>query len=108
MAKFMILCRGGEVDAPQYQTHMQKWRSWLRHLIEAGKLISGEPLMAAGTRVSGRARSIAPYAPGPDEVGGYVFLSAASLRDALEISKDCPHLDVNGVLEIREIASIEE
>src|SRR5258708_21095380 len=79
MAKFMILCRGGEVDAPQYKTHMQKWRSWLAHLIEAGRPVPGEPPVAVRKRGSGKGEALIPHPPRPHEDAWHRLLLPARL-----------------------------
>ena len=110
MADFMFLFRGGREQTPaEMQAGMQKWLSWMADLKEKGHFKTGQPLDArAGTVVRGRSKAVTdgPFAEAKDLVGGYMLLSAKDLAEATELSKRCPILELDGVVEVRVIATI--
>ncbi len=110
MSDFLYVFRGGDTPkAPaEAQAHMQKWFAWLKDLKEKGHFKSGEPLEAGGKVVRGKKKAVTdgPYAEAKDLVGGFILLSANDLAQAVEISKGCPILDVDGTVEVRQVAVI--
>jgi len=107
MADFIYLFKGGEGDQSpaQMQAHMQKWVAWMKELGEKGHFKSGEPLEAKGKVVSGRSKVVTDgvFAESKDVVGGYLLISAENLDHAVELSKKCPILERNGVVEVRPV-----
>src|SRR6476660_8323821 len=104
MSEFLFLYRGGEPDrSPErMQQTMQKWMSWLKELGEKGHIKDqGQPLERAGKLVKGRQKSVT------DGVGGYTLIQARDLAQAVELSKGCPVLEVDGVVEVRPVMKIE-
>ena len=113
MTKFMYLFRGGnermaELSSEEKQAHMQAWGAWMKGLGEKNILIDGLPLSSAGKQVSKRGAVVSdgPYTEGKEIVGGYLIVKAASLDDAVEISKGCPIFENDGMVEVREILNM--
>jgi hypothetical protein len=46
-----------------------------------------------------------PFTEATEVIGGYFVISAADYAEAIEISRDCPHLRYGGRIELREIES---
>lgn len=114
MEKFMYLFRGGdsamEGQSPEaMQAHMQKWMGWMKELGEKGILVGGEPLQNSGKQVNGTKRVITdgPFIEVKEAVGGYLIVNARDIDQAVEISKDCPILEVDGKIEVRPIQKME-
>ena len=112
MSEFLFLSRGGEPDrSPErMQQTMQKWMSWLKELGEKGHIKDqGQPLERAGKLVKGRQKSVTdgPFLEAKDVVGGYTLIQARDLAQAVELSKGCPVLEVDGVVEVRPVMKIE-
>jgi hypothetical protein len=112
MSEFLFLYRGGEPDrSPErMQQTMQKWMSWLKELGEKGHIKDqGQPLERAGKLVKGRQKSVTdgPFLEAKDVVGGYTLIQARDLAQAVELSKGCPVLEVDGVVEVRPVMKIE-
>ena len=112
MAEYLIIFRGGdearteEQKSPEkWQAHMKKWMQWMEGLTAKGKFIGAQPLKVAGKVVTGSDRMITdgPFIDGKEIVGGYLICKAESLDEALKISLDCPVLDHEGSVEVREI-----
>jgi len=111
MAEFAFLFRapaGGNIEAQQQQT-MQKWAAWFKGLGERGVITNpGQPLAAGGKLVVGRDKVIndAPLAEVKDVVNGFIVIQAKDLAEAVEISKGCPILDLNGTVEVRPVMEL--
>jgi hypothetical protein len=110
MSDFLLVFRGGDTPtAPsEAQAHMQKWFAWMKELKEKGQFKSGEPLERSGKVILGKKKAVTdgPYAEAKDLVGGYLLVTAKDLPNAVEISKACPILEVDGSVEVRPIAII--
>jgi hypothetical protein len=113
MEKFMYLFRGGEeghgLSPEAMQAHMQKWMGWMKGLGEKGLLVAGEPLQREGKQVNGTKKVVTngPFVEAKEIVGGYLIVNAKDIDHAVEISKDCPILEVDGKLEVRPIQKME-
>jgi hypothetical protein len=114
MEDFLYIFRGGDArDASQspelMQQHMQKWMKWMEELGKNGRLVGGEPLHMEGAVVKGGGKVITdgPYAEGKELVGGYLIVKASNLKEAAELSKECPIFEYDGTVEVRPIQKME-
>lgn len=90
----------------QIQKMMQKWMGWMDTLKSSGHLKStGAPLEMTGKVVHGGKKNVTdgPYAEAKDAVGGFIIVSAKTLEEATELSKGCPILEGDGMVEVRPI-----
>lgn len=115
MKEFLLLFRGGEEgmtaarQSPEsFQQHMMKWKTWMEGLGRQGKLISGQPLAGTGTVIKGSRRVVTdgPFVEGKEIVGGYLMIKAADHAEAIEISKNCPIFEYDGIVEVREVQQL--
>jgi hypothetical protein len=111
MSDFTFLYRGRDTNASpeQMQKTMEKWRAWFKDLGEKGHLKDiGHPLEHTGKVVKGKQKSVTdgPFAEAKDVVGGFSLIQARDLNQAVELSKNCPILDVGGSVEVRQIQVI--
>jgi hypothetical protein len=108
MGEFLYLYRGGqrsETPAEGEQV-MRKWTAWLKELAESGHLKDpGQPLDYEGKVVRGKARTVTdgPYPESKDLVGGFTLIEAKDLEEAAELSKGCPILENDGLVEVRPV-----
>jgi hypothetical protein len=113
MEKFIYLFRGGAqghgLSPESMQAHMQKWMGWMKSLGEKGILVGGEPLQLTGMQVTGTKKVVTdgPFIEAKEMVGGYLIVNAKDIDEAVEISKGCPVLEVDGKLEVRPIQKME-
>ncbi len=115
MQKYLYLFRGGDkmmaaMSPEEVEAHMGEWRIWMQELAEKGQLIDGEPLFAEGKQVvkGGSVITDGPFAEGTEIVGGYLMVNAASIEDAVELSKGCPILQAEDAnIEVRQIQVLE-
>jgi hypothetical protein len=112
MSDYLLLFRGGhmareeELKSPEkWQAYMQKWMEWISSLSEQGKFVGAQPLKGEGRVVKGNRKVVTdgPFIEGKEMVGGYLICKAADFNEAVEISKNCPVLEHDGIVEVREI-----
>jgi len=108
MSEYVYLYRGGEAgrSPEKMQQMMQKWMVWLKGLAEKGHIKDqGQPLEPGGKLVRGKQKAVTdgPFAEAKDVVGGYTLIEARDLDQAVELSKGCPILEVDGAVEVRPV-----
>ena len=108
MTEFIYFYRGYERPASpeEMQKKTEKWMSWLKDLSDKGHLKSfGEPLQPVGRVVKGKKKQVidGPYAEAKDVIGGYSFIVARDLEQAVEFSLGCPIFEDGGSVEVRPI-----
>jgi hypothetical protein len=115
MAKYMLLLGGADVDkrsgnaelAPQMFDRFTRWLATLRergHQPEAHKLQD-----QTGARLTVRGGQVVegPFMETKEAVGGAVMIEAASLQEAIALSRGCPVLDLqNGYVEVRVVEEV--
>ena len=82
--------------------------AWSQKLGAEGKLVGGQKLRDEGGRhLSGYNGDFrvtdGPFAEAKEVIGGFFSITAADYDEAVEISKECPHLKYGGRIELREI-----
>ncbi len=111
---FLLLFRNA---GPETHAHLtdaekavlaQKWNSWFESLAAKGQVAHARPLALGGRVVSTKEGRVTdgPYAEGKEVVGGYFFLTVATLDEATEIAKQCPGLPLGLTVEVRPIADV--
>jgi len=88
---------------------MQKWMTWLKELAGKGHIKDqGQPLERTGKLVRGKQKTVTdgPFAEAKDVVGGYTLIEARDLQQAVELSKGCPILEVDGEVEVRPVMKL--
>jgi hypothetical protein len=111
VSEFSFIFRGRDPAASpaQMQKTMETWVAWFKDLGANGHLKEpGHPLEHSGMVVKGKQRTVTdgPFAEAKDVVGGYIVVEAANIREAVELSKGCPILDIEGSVEVRENQTI--
>ena len=89
----------------EFQSEALKWKAWTEKLMKEGKLTPGNRLVTSGKVIRGKTRQIhdGPFVEGKEVVGSFCTVKARDLDEALEIAGDCPILDQDGSVEVREI-----
>jgi hypothetical protein len=98
MAKFVYVYTGGQSnDTPEAQeAAMAAWTGWMGSLGSAFTDV-GNPFGASVTVTADGSSEGAPSG-----AGGYSIVEAASLADAVAMTKGCPVLDSGGAVEVFE------
>jgi len=111
MSEYVFLYRGGETgrSPERIQQSMQKWMAWFKDMTEKGHVKNqGQPLERAGKLVKGSQKAVVdgPFAETKDVIGGYSIIEAKDLNEAVELSKGCPILEVEGAVEVRPVMQL--
>jgi hypothetical protein len=111
MSEFVFLYRGGDRSGSpeQMQQVLQKWMAWFKDLAENGHLKDrGQPLERTGKLVKGKQTTVTdgPFAEAKDVIGGYTLIEARDLEQAVELSKACPILQREGMVEVRPVMKL--
>lgn len=106
-----MLFRGGLdfTKAPQEQVQqvILKWKEWVEQLTRKEIYNGGERVTrneAAVIKGNERQVTNGPYTGGGEILGGYISIKADNLQQAIEMAKDCPIFNFDGIVEIREVA----
>jgi len=110
----MLLFRDEGIDWSQYQdtergkAMFQRFVDWAADLDRRGKLVAVDPLERGGKTVRRRGAGIVvdgPYAEGREAVLGYYIVRVADLDEAVALAVECPHTELGGATEVREIGA---
>ena len=93
----------------QLQAMMKPWMDWIGSIAAQNKLVSaGNRLEQDGMVIRpGNLVTNGPYVEIKEAIGGYTIVKAASLEEAIELSKGCPILHVGGSVEVRAIVPMD-
>ncbi len=115
MNEYLLLFRGGDArrteeqkDPARWQAHMMKWKTWMEGLGQQGKFVSGQPLGIDGSVITGSGKTVTdgPFTEGKEIVGGFVMIKASDKKEAIALAKDCPLLEHDGIIEVREVKEL--
>ena len=109
MKEYLLLLRGGVPTTSKTEeegkAEMAAWGVYMGKLGQNGQLVGGLPLVSGGKVVSVAGDTNEPVNSAKEGiVGGYLIVKADSLDKAAELAKDCPHIENEGNIEVREIA----
>ena len=107
-SEYLVLSRGASWDKILSPEEIEKvsaqFYAWLERLISEGKSRSGYRLAPESKIVAGRnAVTDGPFAESKEAIGGYWFILADSLEEAVEIAKGNPCLDYGATVELSPI-----
>jgi hypothetical protein len=96
-----------DISPEEMQAIIARYKAWGQKVREAGRMAGSNKLEDGTGRVlrgegAGVRVTDGPYAETKDVVGGYYLILAESYEDAVEWSKDCPHLAF-GAIEVRKV-----
>ncbi len=113
MEKYLLLFRNTTVSETRYQemspedmqAELDKWNSWIGGIAAQGKLLGAEALEQQGKVITGSKHVVTdgPFVESKELVSGYLVLQAASIEEAIELSKGCPIYEIEGRVEVRPI-----
>jgi hypothetical protein len=116
MPKYMLLLHDNpasfaDVSPEQMQKVIEKYMAWGDRLRQAGQMHAGDKLTDEPGKVvrrrDGQVRvTDGPYSETKEVLGGYYIIEAASYDQAIERSRDCPHLEYGGTIEVRQVDMI--
>ena len=100
MAQFIIAYHGGKPFKTKEEggAHMAKWHAWNKELGDAVV----DPGMYFGQSKTVSAQGVSDDG-GPNPINGISTLEAQTIQEAIEMVKKCPHLDIEGTIEVAPI-----
>ncbi len=108
MSKFLLLLRGGEFEQyspDEMENILEKYLAWTAKLKEEGVYLAGEELKDSGRVLSAQNDQVVdgPFAETKEAIGGFWMIQAKDYVEAVAVSKECPHLQFKGTVEVREV-----
>ncbi|HZC34098.1 MAG TPA: YciI family protein [Chthoniobacterales bacterium] len=105
--EFLVISRGqwdSTLSRKEKQNVIDRFYTWLDQLVHEGKMKRGQRLKYEGKTI-GRKSAITdgPFGESKEVIGGYWFVLAHSLDEAVQIAKTNPCLDHGLFVEIRPI-----
>ena len=86
---------------------MQKWMTWMKDLGAKGHMKNaGQALEPTGKVVNDRKKNSSDVRADNSLVGGVMFIEAADIQHAIEISTGCPVFDSGGSVEVRPVMKL--
>ena len=113
MPKYMLLLHDNpasfaNVSPEQMQKVIEKYMAWGSKLRQAGLMHAGDKLTDEPGKIvrrrDGQVRvTDGPYSETKEILGGYFTVQAASYDEAVALTKDSPHLEYGGTIEVRQV-----
>ena len=96
-----------DLSPAQMQAIIAEYGAWRQRLIERDRLVDGHKLCDEGGRLlrseAGQVRvTDGPYGEAKEITGGLFVIRAADYDEAVELTRDCPHLRY-GWVELRQV-----
>jgi hypothetical protein len=112
MAKFMLILHdapGGfsKISPSEIQSVIEKYQAWFNKIRASGRYVNSDKLREEGGKVltlrQGKLSAVdGPYSEAKEVVGGYLTFRAENYDEAIELIRDCPHLEFGRRLELRQ------
>ena len=106
-AEYLIIARGqwdSALSRDQIQNTIDQFYVWLDRLVNEGKMKRGQRLTDQGKTIMQQNVVIdGPFGESKEVIGGYWFIIANDLDEAVEIAKENPCLTAGLFFEIRPI-----
>jgi hypothetical protein len=92
------------VSPDDLQTAMEKYGAWRKKsfVVDAHRLTDDPGKVMRSSQGQLRATD-GPYSETKEVLGGYYTIEASSYEEAVERSRDHPHLEYGGTLEVRQV-----
>src|SRR6185503_19183321 len=105
-SEYLVISRGQwdkDVSPEAIQNAIDQFYLWLGRLVEEGKMKRGQRLATEGKTVSRKLVTDGPFGEAKEVIGGYWFIVAGSLEEAVQIAAGNPCLNCGLFYEIRPI-----
>jgi hypothetical protein len=114
MAKYLLLLyddpsHWAKLKPEEIKTAIGKYRAWGDKLRQnriylGSHKLTEEPGKVVRGRRNGKPRiTDGPYSETKEVLGGYYLIEAANYDQAVESTRDCPHLEYGGTIEVRQV-----
>jgi hypothetical protein len=113
MKEFLLVFRNdsktqSQASPDEMQARLKLWMDWIGGIAAQNKLVNRGNRLEASGKVLKKNNVVTdgPYTEIKELVGGYTIIKADSYNEAVELSKGCPIFQMDGNVEIREIAQM--
>ncbi|HSR67707.1 MAG TPA: YciI family protein [Acidobacteriota bacterium] len=112
MSKFLLLLHEEPTAASNYspqqmQDLIQEYVDWSARMAQAGHLLGGQKLVEGEGRIVRQDDEglvvDGPFSETKEVIGGFFMIEADDYDQAVQLSRDCPHVRYGTRIEIREI-----
>lgn len=116
MPKYMLLLYDDPtpfraMNETEMQKAIEKYVAWGDRLRTSGVLVGSDKLTDSGKVIRSAGGSVrvtdGPYSETKEVLGGHFTIQAASYDDAIAQTRDCPHFEYGGTIEVRQIDELE-
>jgi len=98
-----------KLSPEEMQKALEKYIAWGQKATSGGYLRGSHRLAEdVGKVMRGRKVTDGPYSETKEILGGYYLIEATSYDQAVERSKDHPHLEYDGTIEVRQLHPMHE
>ena len=105
--EYLVISRGQwdeTLSRADIESATEKFYVWYDRVIDEGKMKPGQRLMSEGKTITRKnVITDGPFSESKEAIGGYWFILAQSLDEAVQIAEGNPCLDCGLSLEIRPI-----
>ncbi|HSR54325.1 MAG TPA: YciI family protein [Acidobacteriota bacterium] len=112
MPKYLLLLHekpdaASHYSPQQMQDLIQEYVDWSERMAQAGRYLAGQKLVEGEGRIvrqDGKGLVVdGPFSETKEVIGGFFMIEADDYDQAVEFSRDCPHVRYGTRVEIREI-----
>jgi len=100
------------ISPEEMQKALEKYMAWGTKLRNQGVLLGSHKLAEdVGKVLRGRTQprvTDGPYSETKEVLGGYFLIQAANYNEAVDHTRDCPHLEYGGTIEVRQVDPMSE
>lgn len=116
MPSFMLLLYSdpaswGNISPEDMQKAIEKYMAWEAKLRKSNVLLASHKLANdAGKVLRGEKARVTdgPYSETKEVLGGYFLIKATNYNEAVDQTRDCPHLQYGGTIEVRQVDPMDE
>ena len=108
-SEYLVISRGqwdANLSKDDIQRAIDDFYAWHGRLVSDGRMKAGQRLAREGRTVSKHTVMDGPFAEAKEVIGGYWFILANSLEEAVELAAENPCLACGLVYEIRPIETV--
>ncbi len=106
-AEFLVMSRGqwdSTLPRKEKQNVIDQFYAWLDQLVDEGKMKRGQRLTYEGKTIGRKSMTTdGPFGESKEVIGGYWFILASNLDEAVQIAQGNPCLDHGLSVEVRPI-----
>jgi hypothetical protein len=106
-AEFLVISRGqwdSTLPRKEKQNVIDQFYAWLDQLVDEGKMKRGQRLTYEGKTIGRKSMTTdGPFGESKEVIGGYWFILASNLDEAVQIAQGNPCLDHGLSVEVRPI-----